>query len=103
MPPIVEARLRRLPDRVDKRRALLDECDGQLVRACTRANAHFQIFVEQRVVAVGRLLDLEGPHSLPVQQHQQLVRTGFAQAADGPARSRGSKIWMSYSPSWAKG
>ena len=46
-------------------------------------DARFQILVEERVVAVGWFLDGEGPNRLPIEQHQQLVRTVLAQPADG--------------------
>ena len=83
MPPVVETGLRRLPGRVDERRAGLDEGDTELVRARPQGDARREILVEQRVVAVGRLLDREGGDRLPVDQDQQLVRTVLAQPADG--------------------
>src|SRR5215813_6191290 len=83
MSPFVEARLCRLPCRFDQRCAILDERNAEIVRACMYGYAQFQILVERRVlIGIGRLVNRESPDRLPVDQHQQLVRTLFTQPAD---------------------
>ena len=82
MAPVVEMRLQRLPGRFEQRRAILDECDADLVRACTHGDARFQILVQHRGVGAGGLLDREVRDRLPVDQHHQLVRTRLSQPAD---------------------
>ena len=86
MTPVIEARLQGLPGRFDKRRAVLDECDADVVRTCSHRDALFQILVEQRIVPVSGPLNREGCHRLPIDEQNQLVRTRFSQARDIPAQ-----------------
>ena len=68
--------------RFEQRRAILDECDADLVRARTHGDARFQILVQHRGVGAGGLLDREVRDRLPVDEHHQLVRTRLPQPAD---------------------
>ena len=82
MAPVIEVRLQRLPCRFEQRRAILDECDGDLVRPSTHGDARFQILVQNCGVGAGGLLDREVRDRLPVDEHHQLVRTRLSQPAD---------------------
>src|SRR5437868_2593286 len=77
MPAVVEAGFGRLPGCVDQRRALFQKGDAEVMRTSLHGNAHSQILVES--VVAGWLLDREGLDRLPVEQHQQLMRTRLAQ------------------------
>src|SRR5262245_30201889 len=82
MPPVIETRYRWLPQRVDERRTFLHEGHTHGMRASGYGEAHLQISVGPRVVAVRGSLNGERLDRLPVDEHQQLVRPALAQTAD---------------------
>src|SRR5262245_47906392 len=82
MTPLVEMRLKGLPRRLDERRGVLEKRDADVVRTRRHRHTNLEVLVEERVVAIGGLLDRQRPDRGPIEQYLDLVRLRFLQAVD---------------------